>query len=641
MTPFPLFYYLEVRYKVLNEDTYEKKKQLLITIIAVLASIFHIYTGYAGVLLAMYQRSIHLGFMLALSFLMLPAIKNKKFQGYTNKIDVLFAVISVLAIAYLVSNYNSIVYQIGNPTQTQIIIGTIVTILVLEMVRRSCGLALFLVAVIGIAYAMLGPYMPAAFIHRGYSISRIASYLFMTTEGIFGLPLGVSATFIILFIIFGELLNATGAGDFFMDLAYSLTAWARGGPAKSAVVASAFFGTISGSAVANVTTTGTFTIPLMKRTGYSPVFAAAVEAVASTGGLITPPVMGAAAFLMAEMLNVPYIKIVIAAIIPALLYYSSLFFALDLQARKLKLKGIPRAELKGIKEIFFSGFEFFIPIIVLVYFLTKMWSPAKSVTISMIVLVIISYFRPAHRLTIKSFLKALENGAKAAMPVAAACASAGIIIGVVTMTGLGLRLTSAIIELSGGILPIALILTMITSLILGMGMPSTAAYIILAVLCAPALVGMGVPKLAAHFFIFYFGVISNITPPVALAAYAAAAIANANAMKVGWKAVNLGLVAFIVPYMFVYGPPILMQGKANVIILSLVTALFGAYALAISVTGWLFRPLYIFERAIYIACSISLIKPGVATDLIGLVLLSIMIIIAYKTRDRKKEDMCH
>jgi len=580
------------------------------------------------------QRSIHLALISSVCFLYVPASKKEKIRKYTDWLDILLVLGICIAMGYLVINYQQIIKRIGIISDLEIFLGLLTVVLVLESVRRTTGNVLPIIAIIFILYARFGYLMPAVIANRGYTWSRIASQMFMTTEGIFGSPLGVSANYIVLFVVFGAFLNITGAGNFFMDLAFAATAWARGGPAKSSVVASGLFGSISGSACANVTTTGVFTIPLMIKTGYSREDAGAVETVASTGGLIMPPVMGSAAFIMSEMIGVPYIQILKAAIIPALLYYLSLFLELDFIAQKKKLKGIPRSELKSVRETLAGGFEFFIPLIMLVLLMVKGYSPAKSVTYSIVCMVVVSCFRKEHRLNWTKLKDSIVDGITGSVTICATCATAGIIVGVVTMTGLGLTLSSAIIQLSGGKLMIALILTMVCSLILGMGMPSSAAYIVLAVLAAPALISLGVSKLTAHFFIFYYGVLSNITPPVALAAFAASPIAKASAMKIGWNAVRLGCVAFIVPFFCVYGPSLLMQGTAMEILRCLATALIGCWALSIAVAGFFRRNINILERIIFALGAMLMIESHLVTDLIGISLIAIMVLICLRTEKK-------
>lgn len=603
--------------------------------LCVIAACFHLFTGMFSPLTGVIQRSISLALISSVCFLTVPASKKEKVRKVTDWLDLLLVIGIVAAMAYIVINYQQIVKRIGIITNLEIFLGILTIVLVLESVRRTTGIVLPIIAIIFLLYARFGYLMPEVIANRGYTWSRIASQMYMTTEGIFGSPLAVCSNYIVLFVLFGAFLNITGAGKFFMDLAFSATAWARGGPAKSAVLASGLFGSISGSACANVTTTGTFTIPLMIRTGYSRKDAGAVETVASTGGLIMPPVMGSAAFIMSEMIGVPYVQILKAAVIPALLYYISLFFSLDFIAQKNKLRGVPRSELRSVKETLKGGFEFFIPLVLLVVLMCKGFSPAKSATYSIVCMVVVSFFRKEHRLTWETLLLALEDGITGSVTICATCATAGIIVGIVTMTGMGLTLSSAIIQLSGGVLIFALVLTMICSLILGMGMPSSAAYIVLAVLAAPALIKMGVGKLTAHFFIFYFGVLSNITPPVALAAFAAAPLAKESAMKIGWNAVRLGCVAFIVPYFCVFGPSLLMQGDALSVIQCLCTALIGVWALSIVVAGYFKRDLNAVERVLFAIGAVLMIDSRLMTDLIGLAVIALLVLYCIKTKNRQ------
>lgn len=598
-----------------------KYRSFLAKVLGIGLSLFHLYTGFFGLLFGMYQRAIHFSIILAICFVLFPATKNERLKKYTNIADIFLIILSILIGIYIIVEYSDIVLRLGSETQMDILLGIVAICLTLEATRRTCGLPIVILAAIFILYALMGKHLPLLLMHKGYSIQRIASFVYLTTDGIFSTPLGVAASFIILFVIFSELLKACGAGDYFINLAYSATGWARGGPAKSAVLASAFFGTISGSAMANVVATGTFTIPLMIHNGYKPEFAAAVEATASTGGMILPPIMGAAAFIMAEMLNVPYISICIIAIIPAILYYVSIFFTLDLEAQKLNLKGMPRKEFSGFKDVLFSGFEFFIPLLTLIYFLVKQWSPASAVSYAIFALIVVSFFRKKNRFTIKTFLIALSNGTKNTIPVTSACATAGILSGIVILTGLGLGFSSVILGFAKGVLFYGLVLTMIASIILGMGLPSSACYIILSVLAAPALIRMGVDKFAAHLFILYFGTLSNITPPVALAAYAAAGLAGTNSTKVAIQSVKLALVAFVVPYMFVYDSALLFVGKPLLIIRTFASALIGCYAVAVAVSGWFYGPRNYVERIIWLLCGLGLIYPGLVSDIVCISML--------------------
>jgi len=479
-----------------------------------------------------------------------------------------------------------------------------------------------IVAIVALLYAVSGPYLPGMLAHPGFPISELAPYMYLRTDGIFGVPLGVSASFIFLFVLFGAILNVSGAGQFFIDLALALTGRSRGGPAKAAIVSSALMGSVSGSSVANTVTTGSFTIPLMKSVGYPSHFAGAVEAASSTGGQIMPPVMGAAAFVMAQFLGISYWSIVVAAVIPALLYFFSIFAMVHFRAGREGIEGIPKSELPRVSAVLKKGWHLLLPVVTLIIFLALGYSAIKAVFWSIILLIGISWIGPKeHRMTPKKILHAFIDGGTSAVEVAAACACSGIIIGVVGITGLGLAFTSFIIGLSHGILFLALILTMIASIILGMGLPTTAKYIILSTLAAPAIHRMGVPMLAAHLFILYYGVIADITPPVALAAYAGAGIARANAMRTGFTALGLALAGFIVPFMFAYNQALLFQASLWRVLLASGTGILGVIALAACVQNYYFARLNLVERVLFGITAFALIKPGLWTDIFGLAVL--------------------
>lgn len=598
---------------------------ILITLIAVAASIFHLYTALFGAFFALTQRSIHWIFMSVLIFLLYPATR-KKGQEKLKWYDVILALLSVVGGLYILLDMENIVNRAGAPTQLDIILGAIMVLLVLEATRRAVGWVLPVVAITALVYAYFGPYMPGLLKHRGYSIARIFPYQFLTTEGIFGIPLGVSATFVYLFILFGAFLEKTGAGKFFIDLALALTGSSQGGPAKASVASSSFFGTVSGSSVANVVGTGTFTIPLMKSVGYEPHFAGAVEAAASTGGQIMPPIMGAAAFIMAETLGVTYGKVAASAAIPAVLYYVSIFAQVHFRAGRLGLKGVPKEELPDLRETIRRGWHLLVPLVVLIGALVKGYSPMKGVFWTIVITVLLSLIKEETRMTPKKFLEALEDGARTAVEVAAASASAGIVVGVITMTGLGLKLAGLILTWSGENLGLALIFTMFASILLGMGLPTTAKYVILSTLAAPALVHLGVPAIAAHLFILYYGVVADITPPVALAAYAGGGLAGADPMKTGFAAVRVGLAAFIIPFIFAYHPSLLLIGSLKEIILASITAIIGAISLAAGLQGWFITKTKIWERIIFFILAFLLIKPGLFTDIIGFVGLLVVVL---------------
>ncbi|MBI5969335.1 MAG: TRAP transporter permease [Deltaproteobacteria bacterium] len=612
----------------------------LFALVAVSMSLFHLYTAGYMVFTAMVQRSIHLCFALTLIFLLYPAMARSP-RMRVPLTDWALILLSVISCLYITINWEGLseAVRIAEPTWVDIILGIIATLLVLEATRRTAGIALPLVAIGFILYGFLGPYMPGILNHPGIPLNQFIGMNYLFSEGIFGVPLGVSASFVIIFIIFGGFLEESGGGKFFIDLACAFFGAVRGGPAKIAIISSGFFGTISGSAVANVVGTGTFTIPMMKRIGYRPHFAGAVEAVASTGGLIMPPVMGAAAFVMAEILGISYISVCIAAVIPAVLYYLSLFVFIDLEAAKTGLRGIPKEEKPQIKQVLRDGGHLLLPPVLLVYLLAVVqWSPMKAGFYAIVATVACAMLRKSTRLNFKKLVAALRKGATGALQVAAVCACAGIVICIVSITGLGLTFSSVLIQLAHGNLFLLLILTMIASLILGMGLPATPCYIILAVLAAPAIVEMKISPLAAHLFVFYFGCISAITPPVAVAAYAGAAIAGSDPMRTGYTAWRLGLAAFIVPFMFIYGPPLIMVGTFFEIIQASITSLIGVALLAASLQGFVLTHLRIVERIFLFGAALLLIKPGWKTDLAGLA-IGIILGIIHLMNYRKERNL--
>lgn len=593
----------------------------IICAVCILFSCFQLYTAIFGVLDAHLQRTIHLCFGLVLIYLLYPARKSWS-REKMNPLDAILAALSVVATMYLVINYKELVTRAGMNTPTDIAIGVMGVLLVFEATRRTVGWPMLTVALVFLAYAFLGPYMPGILAHRGVSFDELVSHLYFTTEGIFGVPMGVSSTFIFLFILFGAYLDATGLGKFFIDFANALAGWAVGGPAKVAVLSSGLMGTVSGSSVANVAGTGSFTIPMMKKLGYRPSFAGAVEAAASTGGQLMPPVMGAAAFLMAEFVGVPYIEVVKAAVIPALLYYTGIWLSVHYEAKKYGLKGTPREELPKFGPLLREKGHLALPLIVIVYLLVTGYTPMRAALYAIGLTIVCACLRKNTRITFKQFVDGLIVGAQSVLGVLIACASAGIIIGVVTKTGVGLKLATALLDLAGGKMLPAMFFTMITSLILGMGVPTTANYVITSTIAAPALVQMHVPVLAAHMFAFYFGIVADVTPPVALAAYAGAGIAGANPMKTGVTAAKLAIAAFVVPYIFVLAPQLLMiNATAPTILMAMVTAIIGMWGLSLAMIGFCQHPLNILQRIAFFIGGLCLIIPGSMTDLIGIVIL--------------------
>lgn len=491
---------------------------------------------------------------------------------------------------------------------------------------------LVIVSLVFLAYAFFGGHITGIFASRDFTLNQVVRTLFASTDGIFGMPIGVSASYVVLFILFGSFLQESGGGELFTDVAFGLVGRFRGGPAKAAVVSSCLFGMISGAAVANVVTTGTFTIPLMKKGGYKPHFAGAVEAVASCGGQFMPPIMGAAAFMIATNCDVPYGTVAISAIVPALLYYFYLYISLDAEAKKAGLDGIDPAELPSIKEALKKRGHMLIPLVVLIYLLVNGYSPGKSVFWSIVLLVVTAAVRKDTRMGWKAIVRAMKNGVYGAASVAIACACAGIISGVISLTGLGLRFSSILIQLSGGNLLIMLLLTMLAAIIMGMGLPTSAAYVILAVLTSPALIELGVTPLAAHFFIFFFACISTITPPVALSAYAGAGIAGADPMKTGWTAFRIGLAGYIVPFLAVYKPAIMLIGTPILpSVLDVTFSVIAVVSMTFAVSGILGKkllPVYL-RIAFGILSALIFLDTGNMVDLIataGIAVLAVVLL---------------
>ncbi len=589
-------------------------------ILAAIFCVFHCWTAMFGAAAGIGQKAIHLGLVLAIFFLDYLAKDDRKW--YCRLSDVFFILASVGSLIYIMSIDSTIDMRSGLIYTYDIFFGVLLMVTLIEATRRAVGKSLAIVVIVFILYAFFGQYMPGFLVHAGMDISRLTSVVYLGTDGIYGTAIYASASYIVLFVILGAVFNETGVGDYFTKLASRAFGKFRGGPAKIAVVASGLFGSISGSAIANVIGTGTFTIPMMKKCGFEDEYAAAVEASASTGGQIMPPVMGATAFLIAEYLGIPYFSLVKAALIPAVLFYVAILMTVDLYARKHDIKGVPESELPTWKEL---GRNVYL-ILPLIYLIISMsvfkMSVTKSGITSIIATIVCTLFSARNRITLeklKRIVKASINGAK---PVAVACGVVGIIIGIVMGSGLGFRMSSMLIQISNGQLGILLVLTMVVSLILGMGVPTTAAYLMLALLVVPALKQMNVLPLAAHLFIFYFGIISNVTPPVALAAYAAAGVARCNPTKTGIFAFKLSLSGFILPFMFVYNPVLLMQGNWLEIIQSLITALLGIYSLSSALEGFVFKwNANKAERLVLLASALLLIVPGTLTDVIGLAVL--------------------
>ncbi|MDK2901769.1 C4-dicarboxylate TRAP transporter large permease protein DctM [Koleobacter methoxysyntrophicus] len=605
--------------------------KILLTFIAVGMSLYHLYTARYGTPIAIIHRSIHVSFILVMVFLLYPPFRKN--NVLFRIIDGILIILSIIPSCYLITQYKEIVLRAGMPNKTDLILAGLIILLVLEAARRVMGWVLPALSILFLLYGYYGSYFIGRLSHRGFSFDEIFEYMYLTTEGIYGVPIGVSAQYLILFILFGAFLLKSGVGDFFNDLAIAIAGQSKGGPAQVAVISSGFMGSINGSAVANVVTTGTFTIPLMKRIGYSPEFAGGVEAAASCGGQILPPVMGAAAFIMAETLGIKYVNIMYAAIIPALLYYGSALTMVYLRASHRNLRGLDQSEVPNLWVLIKKKFYLFTPMVVLVYLLVRGYTPTYAAFFAIITSVLVSWIKPETRMTPKKIIEALEMGARNTISVAVPCAVVGIIVGISTLTGFGSKIAGSIISWSGGSLFLTLFFTMIACIVLGLGMPSIPAYILTATMAAPALARMGVPPLASHFFVFYFAMMANVTPPVALAAFAASGISGGDINKTGYEAFKLALAGFLIPYMFVYSPALLgIETTFGGILVVAITAMIGVIALAGAVEGYLLIEAKLYQRLILLAAAFTLIKPGGMTDIIGFLLIGIVIVLQLVTK---------
>ena len=614
----------------------------LVALIAVAMSCFHFYTSGFGLLLAQKQGAVHLAFTLALVFLLYPASSKQSKTSGIPFYDFILGAIGVASALYLVVFFNELVTRAGLPTQTDLIMGFLLIATLLEATRRISNPVLPCLAIIALLYCYFGRSMPDMLAHRGFNVARIVNHMYLGTEGIFGTPLEVSSTFVFMFILFGAVLEKTGLGKFIIDLSLALAGWSTGGPAKVAVVSSGLMGTVSGSSVANVCTTGMFTIPLMKSVGYEPYFAGAVEAVASTGGQIMPPVMGAAAFIMAQILGVPYIEVAIAAVVPALLYYFAVMVQVHFEACRLGLRGIPWKQLPPLGPLLKTKGFLLIPLVAIIYFLLAGYTPLKAAFNGILVSFVLSWLNKETRLTPAKLYDAFQSGARSAIGVACACATVGMVVGMGTLTGLALKIAGAIVAMAevspdGSLAALGASLfslapgaevtafTMIASLILGMGLPTTANFIVTSTMAAPALFLLGVPPMAAYMFVFYFGIAADLTPPVALAAYAGAGIAGSDPMKTGVTSFKLALAGFLVPYIYVYNPMLLfIDVEPFYMAQAICTALIGVFLLAMFTIGYFKAHLAWYMRVLAFVGAICLLIPGTMSDLFGLAVLGVI-----------------
>ena len=624
---------MNIRTIIQKDAPFSSIKNILLVAIFLLMPLFHMWTASFGVYPGYKLSAIHWAFIG--TFILLT--KPLRFKGGWI-IDVLLLALNLYICYYQIGLQEFFVEKAGIYSQMDIYISILSVVLALLIAGRVVGSILPIISILFIAYAYWGRYLSGMFKTSRFSLARIAPYLYTAHDGLFGQTLTVSAQFIYLFVLFGTLLELTGAGEFFVDISYSLTRRIKGGPAQAAVYSSMLMGTINGSGAANVVTTGTFTIPLMKKVGFKGSFAGAVEAVASSGGQIIPPVMGAVAFLMSEITGIAYAKIALAALVPAILYYATLSISVYFIAKKTDVPDPDYSDMDTSGQILKKGWPYLIPVVMLIALLTAGYSAQRSAFWAILGTIIIGFVMNRKNMTIQNFLNALEGSVKGIGPIAAACLLAGIVMGVINLTGLGLKISGIIESISNGNLLIALILAMLTSLLLGMGLPTSAAYMILAVLVAPALVKMGATKMSAHLFILYFGALSTITPPVALSTFAAAGIAESNVWETGKDAMLLASSGFVIPFIFVFNNELLLTGDVLSIIFAIVTALIGCLIISASLMGWLKVHLSIISRIVLFPAGVMLfIVNPLYWNLIGILISGVVIAFEVFRNNTKKE----
>jgi TRAP transporter 4TM/12TM fusion protein len=615
-------------------------RRVIVFILAVAMALFHMYTSGVRPLPGVQQRTTHLAFALALIFLIFP-FRTKTDESQEAKvsdenrpleiIDVVLVLLSFFLGVYVFVEWEDLAFRTGMPNFLDNMTSVIGILLVMEATRRVIGWSVLIICFVGFAYLAFGTHLPSYLAHTGFSFEQIVNFMFFSTEGILGLPLGVSSTVIIVFIIFGSFLLISGAGSFFIDLGLSLFGKYRGGPAKAAVLGSCMFGAITGSQVANVTAVGVLTIPLMKRVGYRPVVAASVEALASTGGMLIPPVMGAVAFIIPEMIGGTYWDVCKAAIIPGLLFYVSVYMVVELQAAKYGLRGLPKSELPVIKKVFLERGHMMLSVLVLIFCVAVLgMSTPRAGFWAIVTCLLTSQFSKVTRMNIPKIATALERGAKGALIVAACCASAGLITGVISITGMGMRFSDVLINLAGGNMLVLLSLTMIASLIMGLPLPPVTCYLILAVLAAPALVKSGVNPMAAHLFVFFFGALGNISPPVAPTSFAAAGIAETDPMKTTNLTFLYSLPSFLVPFLYIYSNELLLMGSIPSILFTIASSSIGLGCMAIMFHGYLFRPTSWLERTLFLVGGLLLVYPFWVTRVIGYALIAFLVFLQFK-----------
>ncbi len=608
----------------------------IMKIIAISMSIFHVITAARGALPTMQQRSIHLGFAIALIYAQ-SFLKEEK-SKFKKLVCILILLLSTISSLYMFIVWEELAQRAAYPNIIDILMGIVLLVAVIDGTRRKLGIALPIMASIFILYAYFGNLLPKIIRHKGYGIDRIVGMLYMETEGIYSSIVGISGTYIFIFILFGAFLESSGVGKFFIDLVTGLMGKKRGGSAKISAISSGLFGMVSGSVVANVMAVGPLTVPMMTASGYNKRFAGAITSVAGTGGQLMPPIMGAAAFIMAESLGIPYIDVAKAAFIPAVIYYLAINFVINQRAERDNIAALK--EVPDWKRILRKDFYLAMPLFALVYFLAVIrWSPLKSGFWSIVSLIAVASIKKATRMGFKKIIDSLEKGAYASLQVAIVCALAGVIIAMLSLTGLGLRISSILIKLSGGNMALLLFISMITGLILGMGLTTTSVYIILGVLVAPTLVQMGIAPIAAHLFMFYFGLLSAITPPVAVASYAAASVVDDNPMKVGFEAWKVGLSGYIIPYIFVYNNELLLLGKLQDIIFVTLTSLIAIYFLSIATEAYFLSEINLIFRAVLFISVVLLIPKGLLFNLLGLIIGGGILTIQYIKNKKKYKEI--
>ena len=601
-----------------------KIQNTIISVFLISCSVIFLYTAGFGTFDAMVQRALLMALLSPVAFF---SLKKSDETRWENIFNIILAVLIIAVNIYVMVVWKDRAMKVGDIPAADIIFGSILVLLVLEAARRTNGLFLTLTAAFFIVYALFGPYFPTFMSHRGESWSRLVNFLFMSTDGIYGIPMDVAATFIIVFIIFGALLEALGGGKWFIDTAYSIAGHFRGGPAKAAIIGSALMGMISGSPAANVATVGTFTIPLMRKVGYKAHVAAAIEAVASTGGMFTPPIMGAGAFIMAQYLEQPYAAVCIAAIVPAFLYYLALMCVVDARAVRSGLTGLPKDQLPSLNKVMRERGHLGIPVIFLIAVITMGWTPMRSAFWASMLTIAVSFISKLTRPSFSQLLKALESGSKQSVQIVITCAAAGIIVGTFLITGLGAKLSYTLIAYSYGNLYLAAFWSMIIALLLGCAMPPTAVYIILVTILVPVLTKLGAAPIAAHMFLFIFSCVAAITPPVAIAAYCAAALAKSDPNRTGWLAFRFGLPAYIIPFMFIAVPAVIMQGKPLDIFIAVGAELVGILCFVAAIEGFMLINFNIFPRILMGIASLLLLYPEIITDIIGLLLIVVAFLI--------------